>query len=75
MLKLPLFPLNLVLLPYENLPLHIFEPRYKQMVKNAIEEDKPFGIILKQGKEVFYKGCEVKVTKYSKNIKMENMIF
>ena len=60
MLNLPLFPLNLVLLPYENLPLHIFEPRYKQMVKNAIEENKPFGIILKQGEEVFYKGCEVK---------------
>ncbi len=66
MLKLPLFPLNLVLLPYENLPLHIFEPRYKQMVKNALEEDKPFGIILKQGKEVFYKGCGVKVTKVFK---------
>ena len=66
MSKLPLFPLELVLLPYESLPLHIFEPRYKKMVKSSIEEDKPFGIILKQGKEVFYKGCRVKVTKVFK---------
>ena len=40
MISLPLFPLNLVLLPYELLPLHIFEPRYKKMVKDHIEEGK-----------------------------------
>ena len=45
---LPLFPLKLVLLPYEILPLHIFEPRYKKMVKNAIEDKQPFGIVLKE---------------------------
>ena len=61
--KLPLFPLGLVLLPYEMLPLHIFEPRYKAMVKNAIEDDIPFGIILKEGKDIFSKGCKVKITK------------
>jgi len=61
--KLPLFPLGLVLLPYEMLPLHIFEPRYKAMVKNAIEDDIPFGIILKEGKDIFAKGCKVKITK------------
>ena len=64
--KLPLFPLELVLLPYEMLPLHIFEPRYKAMVKNAIEDDIPFGIILKEGKDIFSKGCKVKVTKIFK---------
>ena len=57
--KLPLFPLNLVLLPYEHLPLHIFEPRYKFMIKNAIEHNKPFGIILSEGKGVFSKGVKV----------------
>ena len=55
----PLFPLNLVLLPYEHLPLHIFEPRYKLMIKNAIEHNKPFGIILSEGKGVFSKGVKV----------------
>ena len=66
MSKIPLFPLELVLLPYENLPLHIFEPRYKAMVRNAIEKDIPFGIILREGKGVFSKGCTVKVTKVFK---------
>ena len=66
MSKIPLFPLELVLLPYENLPLHIFEPRYKAMVRNAIEKDIPFGIILREGKRFFSKGCTVKVTKVFK---------
>ena len=66
MSKIPLFPLKLVLLPYENLPLHIFEPRYKDMVRNAIEKDIPFGIILREGKGIFSKGCTVKVTKVFK---------
>ena len=66
MSKIPLFPLELVLLPYENLPLHIFEPRYKAMVRNAIEKDIPFGIILREGKVFFSKGCTVKVTKVFK---------
>ena len=60
---LPLFPLNLVLLPYEILPLHIFEPRYKSMVKNAIENEQPFGIVLKDSDGVYKKGCRVEVTK------------
>ena len=60
---LPLFPLNLVLLPYEILPLHIFEPRYKSMVKNAIEKEQPFGIVLKDSDGVYKKGCRVEVTK------------
>ncbi len=66
MYKIPLFPLELVLLPYENLPLHIFEPRYKAMVRNAIEKDIPFGIILREGEGVFSKGCTVKVIKVFK---------
>jgi ATP-dependent Lon protease len=41
---LPLFPLPLVLLPNEFLPLHIFEDRYKQMLKDVLEEQKLFGV-------------------------------
>tara|TARA_B100001996_G_C18560971_1_gene554551 strand:- start:298 stop:882 length:585 start_codon:yes stop_codon:yes gene_type:complete len=66
MLTIPLFPLNLVILPYEYLPLHIFEPRYKTMIKNSIEEDTPFGIILSQDDEMYSKGCRVKVTEVYK---------
>ena len=69
MQKLPLFPLNLVLLPFEDLPLHIFEPRYKSMIKNAIECNKPFGIILSEGNGVYSKGVKVAVTKVFKEYK------
>jgi ATP-dependent Lon protease len=41
---LPLFPLPLVLLPNELLPLHIFEPRYRQMLKDVEKERNLFGI-------------------------------
>lgn len=41
---LPLFPLNLVVFPGEKLNLHIFEPRYRQLVRDCLEEDISFGI-------------------------------
>ena len=59
--RLPLFPLNLVLLPYESISLHIFEPRYKRMVKNSIEENLSFGIILTQNSTIFNKGVTVSI--------------
>lgn len=44
---LPLFPLpNLVFFPRTRLPLHIFEPRYRQMVADAVASDQRFGIVL-----------------------------
>jgi Lon protease-like protein len=43
---LPLFPLPLVLLPNELLPLHIFEPRYRQMLKDAALDKNMFGVVL-----------------------------
>ena len=41
---IPVFPLPLVVFPGEPLNLHIFEPRYKQLIKQCIDEKKPFGI-------------------------------
>ncbi|QNF35031.1 LON peptidase substrate-binding domain-containing protein [Adhaeribacter swui] len=48
---LPLFPLNIVVYPGEKLNLHIFEPRYKQLVHDCFDAGKPFGIppFLKKG--------------------------
>jgi Lon protease-like protein len=43
---LPLFPLRLVLFPGQVLPLHIFEPRYRLMINQCIEEETPFGVVL-----------------------------
>lgn len=42
--KLPLFPLNLVVFPGEELNLHVFEPRYKQLVNECLDQSAPFGI-------------------------------
>lgn len=42
--RLPIFPLNLVLFPGAPLPLHIFEPRYRQMLTDCLEKDGRFGI-------------------------------
>ncbi|ARS35125.1 LON peptidase substrate-binding domain-containing protein [Pontibacter actiniarum] len=41
---LPLFPLGIVVFPGEKLNLHVFEPRYKQLVLDCLEEGKTFGI-------------------------------
>ncbi|MCI0811555.1 MAG: LON peptidase substrate-binding domain-containing protein, partial [Chloroflexi bacterium] len=50
---LPLFPLNLVLFPGMDLPLHIFEQRYRDMIGECLDKDAPFGVVLiKEGVEV-----------------------
>lgn len=43
---LPLFPLDVVLMPGAALPLHIFEPRYRKMVGDAIKNGTEFGVVL-----------------------------
>lgn len=45
-IELPLFPLSVVLFPGEELPLHIFEPRYRLMINECHEQEKPFGVVL-----------------------------
>jgi hypothetical protein len=55
---IPLFPLpNVVLFPNVFLPLHIFEPRYRQMVGAALEGDRIIGMaLLRPGYEAHYEG-------------------
>ena len=43
--ELGLFPLGLVLLPTEQVPLHIFEPRYRELIEESLEDDAPFGVV------------------------------
>jgi Lon protease-like protein len=50
---LPLFPLNTVLFPGQLLPLHIFEPRYRQMIGECIQHGQDFGVaLIRSGAEV-----------------------
>jgi len=51
--RLPLFPLPLVLLPIETLPLHIFEPRYRQLLEDVNASNKLFGVHYFEPKEEF----------------------
>ena len=44
--KLPLFPLNTVLFPKRTIPLHVFEDRYKCMIRDCIATKSPFGVVL-----------------------------
>ena len=52
-LRLPLFPLNTVLFPGMVLPLHVFEPRYREMINRCLDEHLPFGVAyIESGPEV-----------------------
>jgi len=43
--EIGLFPLGLVLLPTEQVPLHIFEPRYRELITECLDEGEPFGLV------------------------------
>jgi Lon protease-like protein len=60
--RLPLFPLGLVLLPGEVVPLHIFEERYKLMIGECLEQETEFGIVWLSDEELKQTGCAARVT-------------
>lgn len=66
-LLLPLFPLDIVLLPEEPLPLHIFEERYKLMIGECLKAKSlgsgqpEFGILLARGEEMQTVGCTARI--------------
>jgi len=64
--RIPLFPLGVVLLPDMLMPLHIFEDRYKQMIGACLADDRPFGIVLFDGQAVRAAGCMARITEVLK---------
>lgn len=60
--RIPLFPLDVVLFPDALLPLHIFEPRYKLMIRHCIEAKLQFGVILAREKGIAATGCMASIT-------------
>jgi Lon protease-like protein len=58
---LPLFPLELVLFPGMALPLHIFEPRYKEMIGECLQNDSSFGIVRAIKDGIAQIGCSAEV--------------
>jgi Lon protease-like protein len=63
---LPIFPLDLVLLPGAPLPLHIFEPRYKEMISECVEQKKPFGVVRASDEGVAGVGCTAEIVSVTK---------
>jgi Lon protease-like protein len=64
--RLPLFPLNVVLLPGADLPLHIFEPRYRQMVRECLDTQSPFGVLLALPNGIAGTGCTAEILEVTK---------
>jgi Lon protease-like protein len=59
----PLFPLGLVALPHEYVPLHIFEARYQTMFAECLERDTEFGIVWETEDGLRATGCACEITK------------
>ena len=64
--RISLFPLNVVLLPGATLPLHIFEPRYRQMVRHCVDNQSEFGVLLGLPKGIVRVGCAAQITEVLK---------
>lgn len=64
--RIPVFPLDVVLFPGIPLPLHIFEPRYKQMIRRCLLEKLEFGMILAEKEKVATTGCTAAIVQVVK---------
>ena len=60
--QFPLFPLGIVMLPSEIVPLHIFEERYKLMIGECLEQEREFGILWLSDDELHEVGCAGRIT-------------
>ena len=63
---LPLFPLDLVLFPGTPLPLHIFEPRYREMISQCVDLKKAFGVVRAKKDGVAEIGCTAEIITVAK---------
>ena len=66
MALLPLFPLDVVLLPGTPLPLHIFEPRYKEMIRECLSNEAPFGVVRALEEGIADVGCTAEIITVTK---------
>ena len=63
---LPLFPLDLVLFPGASLPLHIFEPRYREMISECLAQNQPFGVVRSKDGSFAEIGCTAAILEVTK---------
>lgn len=65
--RIPLFPLDVVLLPRMPLPLHIFEQRYREMIRQCIENGEEFGVVHAHGDNICRTGCTAGIERVLRN--------
>jgi hypothetical protein len=70
---IPIFPLDIVVFPGEELNLHIFEPRYKQMIAECAATGKPFGIPAVIGEKIMEMGTLLQVKEISTKYEDDTM--
>jgi uncharacterized protein len=63
---IPIFPLSIVVYPGEDLNLHIFEPKYKQLIKECFDQKKPFGMPVVIDNKISELGTLVDIIEISK---------
>jgi len=63
---LPLFPLDVVLLPGTPLPLHIFEPRYREMISECLDRSQHFGVLRGKEQDLAEIGCTAEILTVTK---------
>ncbi len=70
---IPIFPLSIVVYPGEHLNLHIFEPKYKQLIKECHDQKKPFGIPVVINEEINETGTLLEITEITKTYESGEM--
>jgi Lon protease-like protein len=70
---LPLFPLEVVLFPETAMPLHIFEPRYKEMIGECLSEQQPFGVVRAKENSLAEIGCSAEIIAVTKKYEDGNL--
>lgn len=60
-MKIPIFPLDVVLFPYAPLQLHIFEERYKEMIGECLQRNAEFGVVRSQTEGLAIMGCTARI--------------
>jgi Lon protease-like protein len=65
--RIPIFPLELVLFPEMILPLHIFEPRYRLMIRRCLDAPSEFGVVLARAGGIAAYGCTAEIAEVTKD--------
>ncbi len=70
---IPIFPLEVIIYPGEPLNLHIFEPRYMQLIRDCIKDNRPFGLAVVMDKKIVEYGTLIEIKELAKEYESGEM--